>query len=137
MAIATVNPATAEILALFDPLSEAETKEKVRLAAETFRLCRIVAAEPQTLFYLTPRRSNGFTHLGRDETTKLFFLRLEDLGDSQQYSGALSKRRVPKAAEHFSRKPQLLFRLSFRKRFKDREDFGGRRIYCCYGHRTS
>ena len=40
MAIATVNPATAEILAIFEPLSEAETKEKVRLAAEAFRIFR-------------------------------------------------------------------------------------------------
>ena len=40
MAIATVNPATAEILATFKPLSEAVTKEKVRLAAETFRIFR-------------------------------------------------------------------------------------------------
>ena len=40
MAIATVNPATAEILAIFEPLSEAETKEKLWLAAETFRIFR-------------------------------------------------------------------------------------------------
>jgi len=40
MAIATVNPATGEILAIFEPLSEAATKEKVRLAAEAFRTFR-------------------------------------------------------------------------------------------------
>ena len=40
MAIATVNPATGETLAIFEPLSEAATKEKVRLAAETFRMFR-------------------------------------------------------------------------------------------------
>ena len=40
MAIATVNPATAEILAIFEPLSVAETKEKLWLAAETFRFFR-------------------------------------------------------------------------------------------------
>src|SRR6185369_4641176 len=40
MAIATVNPATAETLAIFEPVSEAETKEKLWLAAETFRIFR-------------------------------------------------------------------------------------------------
>jgi succinate-semialdehyde dehydrogenase / glutarate-semialdehyde dehydrogenase len=40
MAIATINPATAEILATFEPLSEAATKERLRLAAETFRIFR-------------------------------------------------------------------------------------------------
>jgi succinate-semialdehyde dehydrogenase / glutarate-semialdehyde dehydrogenase len=40
MAIATVNPATAETLAIFEPLSEAETKQKLRLAAEVFRSFR-------------------------------------------------------------------------------------------------
>ena len=40
MAIATVNPATGETLAIFQPLSDAATKEKVRLAAETFRTFR-------------------------------------------------------------------------------------------------
>jgi len=40
MAIATVNPATAELLAIFEPLSETATKEKLQLAAETFRIFR-------------------------------------------------------------------------------------------------
>jgi succinate-semialdehyde dehydrogenase/glutarate-semialdehyde dehydrogenase len=40
MAIATVNPATGETLAIFEPLSDAATKEKLRWAAETFRIFR-------------------------------------------------------------------------------------------------
>lgn len=36
MAIATVNPATAEVLATFEPFSAATIKEKLRVAAETF-----------------------------------------------------------------------------------------------------
>ena len=40
MAIATVNPATEEVLARFDPVSEAEIEEKLGLAAEAFRSFR-------------------------------------------------------------------------------------------------
>jgi len=40
MAIATVNPATAEVVAIFEPFSAAAIKEKVRLAAETFQMFR-------------------------------------------------------------------------------------------------
>ena len=40
MAIATVNPATEEVLARFDPLSEAEIEEKLGLAAEACRSFR-------------------------------------------------------------------------------------------------
>src|SRR6185369_14137392 len=40
MAIATVNPATGETLAIFEPLTDAATKGKLRLAAETFRIFR-------------------------------------------------------------------------------------------------
>src|ERR1041385_9418812 len=40
MSIATINPATAELLAIFEPLSQAAMKEKVRLAAEAFRIFR-------------------------------------------------------------------------------------------------
>ena len=36
MAIATVNPATSEVLKTFEPLSDAEIERKLRLAAETF-----------------------------------------------------------------------------------------------------
>lgn len=43
MAIATVNPATEEVLARFDPLSEAEIEEKLGLAAEAFRSFRYTA----------------------------------------------------------------------------------------------
>ncbi len=37
MAIATINPATGELLATFEPLLEAEIEEKLELAAQTFR----------------------------------------------------------------------------------------------------
>jgi succinate-semialdehyde dehydrogenase/glutarate-semialdehyde dehydrogenase len=40
MAIATINPATEEVLARFDPLSEVEIEEKLGLAAEAFRCFR-------------------------------------------------------------------------------------------------
>jgi succinate-semialdehyde dehydrogenase/glutarate-semialdehyde dehydrogenase len=40
MSIVTINPATAELLAIFEPLSQAAMKEKVRLAAEAFRIFR-------------------------------------------------------------------------------------------------
>ena len=40
MAIATINPATEEVLARFDPLSETEIEERLRLAAEAFRSFR-------------------------------------------------------------------------------------------------
>lgn len=36
MAIASINPATGEVLKKFDALSNAEIEEKVRRAAETF-----------------------------------------------------------------------------------------------------
>jgi succinate-semialdehyde dehydrogenase/glutarate-semialdehyde dehydrogenase len=37
MAIATINPATGELLKTFEPHTEAEIEERLRLAAETFR----------------------------------------------------------------------------------------------------
>ena len=40
MSTATVNPATEEILAIFEPLSAAATKAKLRLAAQTFSTFR-------------------------------------------------------------------------------------------------
>lgn len=40
MAIATINPATGELLASFEPLSDLEIEEKLRLAAEEFRQYR-------------------------------------------------------------------------------------------------
>ena len=40
MAIATVNPATAEVLATFEPLSEVEITERLELAAEAFGVFR-------------------------------------------------------------------------------------------------
>lgn len=40
MAIATINPATEEVLARFDPLSDAEIEEKLSLAAEAFHSFR-------------------------------------------------------------------------------------------------
>jgi succinate-semialdehyde dehydrogenase/glutarate-semialdehyde dehydrogenase len=36
MAIATINPATGEVLKTFEPLTDAQIEEKVRLAEETF-----------------------------------------------------------------------------------------------------
>lgn len=40
MAIATINPATGELLASFEPHTRAEIEEKLRLASETFRAYR-------------------------------------------------------------------------------------------------
>ncbi len=40
MAIATINPATGEMLKSFEPLSAVEIEEKLRLSAETFRAYR-------------------------------------------------------------------------------------------------
>src|ERR1041384_384982 len=40
MAIATINPATEEVLARFDPLSDAELEEKLGRAADAFRCLR-------------------------------------------------------------------------------------------------
>jgi succinate-semialdehyde dehydrogenase/glutarate-semialdehyde dehydrogenase len=40
MTIATINPATGELLKSFEPLSDVELEEKLRLAAETFRVYR-------------------------------------------------------------------------------------------------
>ncbi|HYP27557.1 MAG TPA: NAD-dependent succinate-semialdehyde dehydrogenase [Blastocatellia bacterium] len=40
MAIATINPATGEALRSFEPLSDSEIEEKLRLAQETFRKLR-------------------------------------------------------------------------------------------------
>ena len=36
MAIATINPATGEVLKVFEPLSDAQVDEKIALAAATF-----------------------------------------------------------------------------------------------------
>src|ERR1700690_4523928 len=36
MAIATINPATGEVLRVFEPLSDAHVDEKIALAAATF-----------------------------------------------------------------------------------------------------
>jgi succinate-semialdehyde dehydrogenase/glutarate-semialdehyde dehydrogenase len=43
MTIATINPATAEILANFEPLSNIELQEKLRLAAKAFRAFRLTS----------------------------------------------------------------------------------------------
>ena len=40
MTIATINPATGELLKSFEPLSGPEVEERLRLAAETFRAYR-------------------------------------------------------------------------------------------------
>ena len=40
MAIATINPATGKLLATFEPLSDLDVEEKLRLAAEEFRRYR-------------------------------------------------------------------------------------------------
>jgi succinate-semialdehyde dehydrogenase / glutarate-semialdehyde dehydrogenase len=40
MAIATINPATAEMLRSFDPLTEMEIESKIERATEAFRFYR-------------------------------------------------------------------------------------------------
>ena len=73
MAIATVNPATAEILALFDPLSEAATKEKVRRAAETFRIFRHTSFAERAGILL---RVAGILETQREEFSQLITIEM-------------------------------------------------------------
>ena len=50
MAIATINPATGEVIKTFEPLSQAEIEEKIQLAVRTF------IAERKTPFAERSRR---------------------------------------------------------------------------------
>jgi len=57
MAIATINPATNEVVKTFAALTEAQVDEKIDKAAKTFQSYRIVpggCAKPVT--FLTPKR---------------------------------------------------------------------------------
>jgi succinate-semialdehyde dehydrogenase/glutarate-semialdehyde dehydrogenase len=52
MAIATINPATGELLKSFEPLSDVEMEEKLRLSAETFCAYRRTSFDARSRMFL-------------------------------------------------------------------------------------
>ncbi len=77
MAIATINPATGEVIKTFAPLTEAETEKKVQLAVSTFKAERktpfsVRAQRMRKAAEILERDKDKFAHLMTLEMGKTF-----------------------------------------------------------------
>ena len=83
MAIATINPATGEVVKTFQPLSEAEIEQKLQLAAKVFK------AERKTPFAVRAKRMLKAAEIVERDKEK--FARLMTLEMGKPYKQALAE----------------------------------------------
>src|SRR5579863_4678221 len=83
MAIATINPATGEVLKTFQPLSDAEIEKKLQLAVATFK------AERKTAFSVRAERMRKAAEIVERDKEK--FARLMTLEMGKTYKSAVAE----------------------------------------------
>src|SRR5580698_5102652 len=83
MAIATVNPATGELIQSFQPLSKSEIEDKIALAVKTYQ------AEIQTSFAERARRMNHAAEILERDKDKFAHLMTLEMG--KPYKAAVAE----------------------------------------------
>jgi len=82
MAIATINPATGEVIKTFQPLSDAEIEKKVQLAVNTFK------SERKTPFAVRAQRMRKAAEIVERDKEKFAHLMTLEMG--KPYKQALA-----------------------------------------------
>src|SRR6516164_6480301 len=83
MPIATINPATGEVIKTFQPLSEAEIEKKLQLAVKVFN------AERKTAFAIRARRMRKAAEIIERDKEKFAHLMTLEMGKT--YKSALAE----------------------------------------------